>query len=82
MCGAVVVSSVVNLSEPHLCLLMGAVGGITYSVLSRMYSRFKVLTGHHSIIFGFMTIICQISLGLFSRRGGVLTKNNQKQVQV
>ena len=67
MCGAVVVSSMSILAEPHLCLLMGAIGGMLYSVLSRIYSRFKVLSGHHSITFGFMTITCQIGLGLFSR---------------
>jgi hypothetical protein len=34
------------------------------------------LTGHHSITFGFMTFICQIALGLFSRQSGVLTTHN------
>lgn len=75
LCGAVVVSSMANLAEPHLCLLMGAIGGMVYSVMSRIYGRFKVLTGHHSIIFGFNTIICQICVGLFSRQSGILTTN-------
>lgn len=75
MSGAVVVSSMSILADPHLCLLMGAIGGMLYSVLSRIYSRFKVLSGHHSITFGFMTIACQIGLGLFSRQNGVLTTN-------
>ncbi len=76
MSGAVVVSTISNYAEPHICILMGAVGGVVFSILSRIYSRFKVLTGQHSIIFGAMTIVGQVSVGLFSKKNGMLTTNS------
>lgn len=75
--GLVIVTGLSALTEPLICVLLGAIGGVVYCFTQRIFSRYKVINGEMSIVFGVMTLCQVICTAIFSSNRGLIAVNNQ-----
>jgi len=54
--GLVFSTGLSGLTDPYVCLLVGSVAGVTYSITQRVISRYNIINGEISIMFGLISI--------------------------